>query len=82
MAGLVTQKGFDQLTKAEVRKCMAEIGMDADCQDYWTQTSGNVYARYGPLIDGSNFTGASYGTPLRVSTERCGEVRLSTSDLV
>ncbi|PMD23735.1 hypothetical protein NA56DRAFT_701135 [Hyaloscypha hepaticicola] len=30
-------KGFDQLTKEEVRKCMAEIGMDADYQDYWTQ---------------------------------------------
>ncbi len=30
-------KGFDQLKKAEVRKCMAEIGMDADCQDFSTQ---------------------------------------------
>jgi len=30
-------KGFDQLTKEKVRKCMAETGMDADYQDYWTQ---------------------------------------------
>jgi hypothetical protein len=30
-------KGFDQLTKEEVKKCMADIGMDADYQDYWTQ---------------------------------------------
>ncbi len=26
-------KGFDQLTKEKVRKCMAEIGMDADYQN-------------------------------------------------